>query len=504
MTTTANVGFEKELFKMADKLRNNMDAGEYKHIVLGLIFLKYISDKFNERYEKLVQEGDGFEEDKDEYIMDNIFWVPKESRWQVLRDNANSPEIGKLVDNALLQIEKENNSLKGVMDKRYAKPDLDKTKLGELITLITNVSAKYHDEKDLMGRVYEYFLNAFADITGGEFYTPTSVVKTIVEMIEPYKGRVYDPACGSGGMFIQSGKFIQEHSQNINNISIYGQESNPTTWRLCKMNLAIRGLDGNLGAHHADSFHNDLHKNLKADFAMANPPFNISDWGGERLKDDDRWQWGIPPVGNANYAWLSHILTHLGSRAGLGAVVLANGSLSSNTSNEGNIRRAMIEDDKVDAIVALPDKLFYSTGIPVCLWILSQNKSHENYRNRCGETLFIDARSLGEMVTKKHRELSEEEIKSIAGTYHAYKNKEENYKDIKGFCKSASLEEIQNHDYVLTPGRYVGIAQEKDDGIPFEEKMTKLSTQLKEQFEKSNILEKQIKENLKGLGYDIN
>ncbi|QKF83365.1 type I restriction-modification system subunit M [Halarcobacter ebronensis] len=504
MTTTANVGFEKELFKMADKLRNNMDAGEYKHIVLGLIFLKYISDKFNERYEKLVQEGDGFEEDKDEYIMDNIFWVPKESRWQVLRDNANSPEIGKLVDNALLQIEKENNSLKGVMDKRYAKPDLDKTKLGELITLITNVSAKYHDEKDLMGRVYEYFLNAFADITGGEFYTPTSVVKTIVEMIEPYKGRVYDPACGSGGMFIQSGKFIQEHSQNINNISIYGQESNPTTWRLCKMNLAIRGLDGNLGAHHADSFHNDLHKNLKADFAMANPPFNISDWGGERLKDDDRWQWGIPPVGNANYAWLSHILTHLGSRAGLGAVVLANGSLSSNTSNEGNIRRAMIEDDKVDAIVALPDKLFYSTGIPVCLWILSQNKSHEKHRDRTGETLFIDARNLGEMVTRKHRELSEKEIKSIADTYHAYKSKEGNYKDIKGFCKRASLEEIQKHDYVLIPGRYVGIAQEEDDGIPFEEKMTKLSTQLKEQFEKSNILEKQIKENLKGLGYEIN
>ena len=310
-------------------------------------------------------------------------------------------------------------------------------------------------------------------------------------------------ACGSGGMFIQSGKFVEEHSQSLLDISVYGQESNPTTWRLCKMNLAIRGIDGNLGTHHADTFHNDLHKNLKADFAMANPPFNISDWGGDRLKEDTRWGWGIPPVGNANYAWLSHILTHLGTRAGVGAVVLANGSLSSNTSNEGNIRRAMIEDDKVDAIVALPDRLFYSTGIPVCLWILAQNKAHENYRERKGETLFIDARNLGEMVTRKHRELSNEEIKSIADTYHSYRNKDAKYEDIKGFCKKANLEEIKKHDYVLTPGRYVGIAQEEDDGIPFEEKMTTLSKQLKEQFEKSNELETKIKENLKGLGYEL-
>jgi len=505
MTLTANVGFEKELFKMADKLRNNMDAGEYKHVVLGLIFLKYISDKFNTRYEELKAEGDGFEEDKDEYTMDNIFWVPQDSRWQELRDNARSPEIGKIVDTALLYIEKENASLKGVLDKRYAKPDLDKTKLGELIDLITKLSDDYHDEKDLMGRVYEYFLNEFADITGGEFYTPTSVVKTIVEMIEPYNGRVYDPACGSGGMFIQSGKFIEDHSQNIDNISIYGQESNPTTWRLCKMNLAIRGLDGNLGTHHADTFHDDQHKNLNADFAMANPPFNISDWGGDRLKEDSRWKWGIPPVGNANYAWLSHILTHLGSRAGIGGVVLANGSLSSNTSNEGNIRRSMIEDDKVDAIVALPDKLFYSTGIPVCLWILAQNKGHEKHRNRKGETLFIDARNLGTMVTRKHRELSSDEIQSIADTYHAYKNSDDTkaYEDIKGFCKKADLKEIQSHDYVLTPGRYVGIQDEEDDGIPFGEKMTTLSSELKEQFEKSNELESQIKENLKGLGFKV-
>jgi type I restriction enzyme M protein len=503
MTTTANVGFEKELFKMADKLRNNMDAGEYKHVVLGLIFLKYISDKFNTRYEELLKEGDGFEEDKDEYTMQNIFWVPKDSRWQILRDNARNSEIGKIVDTALLHIEKENDSLKGVLDKRYAKPDLDKTKLGELIDLISDLSAKYHHEKDLMGRVYEYFLNEFADITGGEFYTPTSVVKTIVEMIEPYSGRVYDPACGSGGMFIQSGKFIEEHAQSLLDISIYGQESNPTTWRLCKMNLAIRGLDGNLGSHHADTFHSDQHKNLKADFAMANPPFNISDWGGERLKEDSRWQWGIPPVGNANYAWLSHILTHLGSRAGFGGVVLANGSLSSNTSNEGNIRKAMIEDDKIDAIVALPDKLFYSTGIPVCLWILAQNKSHEKYRDRKNETLFIDARNLGTMVTRKHRELSVDEIKSIADTYHAYRNIDGKYEDIKGFCKKANLQEIKSHDFVLTPGRYVGIETEIDDGVSFEEKMTTLSQQLKEQFEKSNILEQQIKENLKGLGYEL-
>lgn len=503
MQNTANVGFEKELFKMADKLRNNMDAGEYKHIVLGLIFLKYISDKFNTRYEELKAEGDGFEEDKDEYTMDNIFWVPKDSRWQVLRDNARSPEIGKVVDTALLHIEKENSTLKGVLDKRYAKPDLDKTKLGELIDLISDISEKYHDEKDLMGRVYEYFLNEFADITGGEFYTPTSVVKTIVEMIEPYKGRVYDPACGSGGMFIQSGKFIDDHKQNINDISIYGQESNPTTWRLCKMNLAIRGLDGNLGTHHADTFHDDQHKNLNADFAMANPPFNISDWGGERVKEDTRWKWGIPPVGNANYAWLSHILTHLGSRAGIGGVVLANGSLSSNTSNEGNIRRAMIEDDKIDAIVALPDKLFYSTGIPVCLWIVAQNKSHDKYRNRKGETLFIDARNLGTMVTRKHRELSVEEIQSIADTYHGYRNVDGTYENIKGFCKKANHEEIKSHDFVLTPGRYVGIEAELDDGISFEEKMTTLSSELNIQFKKSNKLETQIKDNLKSLGFKV-
>lgn len=501
MSNSANVGFEKELFKMADKLRNNMDAGEYKHVVLGLVFLKYISDKFEKRYLELVAEGDGFEEDKDEYTLQNIFWVPKEARWGVIKDAALTPENGKMIDAALIAIEKENPSLKGVLDKRYAKPDLDKTKLGELINLISDVSVKYHDEKDLMGRIYEYFLNEFADITGGEFYTPSSVVRTIVEMIEPYGGRVYDPACGSGGMFIQSNKFIEEHSGNINDISVYGQESNPTTWRLCKMNLAIRGIDGNLGAHHADSFLNDLHTTLKADFVMANPPFNISDWGGEKLDSDIRWKFGKPPVGNANYAWLSHIVHHLSPHNGFGAVVLANGSLSSNTSGEGNIRRAMLEDDKVDAIVALPDKLFYSTGIPVCLWILAANKTNPKFRNRKGETLFIDARNMGEMVTRKHRELHDDEIALIAQTYHNYRNLGGSYEDEKGFCKRATLAEIAQHDYTLTPGRYVGIPDAEDDGIPFEEKMQMLNAELKSQFERSHELEVLIKDNLAGIGY---
>jgi len=506
MSNSANVGFEKELFKMADKLRNNMDAGEYKHVVLGLVFLKYISDKFDIRHRELLEEGDGFEEDKDEYTLKNIFWVPKESRWSYVKEFALTPENGKMIDTALIAIEKENAPLKGVLDKRYAKPDLDKTKLGELINLISDIAVKYHDEKDLMGRIYEYFLNEFADITGGEFYTPSSVVRTIVEMIEPYSGRVYDPACGSGGMFIQSNKFINEHSGNISDISVYGQESNPTTWRLCKMNLAIRGIEGNLGEHHADSFLNDQHKTLKADFVMANPPFNISDWGGEKLDGDVRWKFGKPPVGNANYAWLSHIANHLSPNNGVGAIVLANGSLSSNTSNEGKIRQAMLEADMVDAIVALPDKLFYSTGIPVCLWILSANKNNPKFRDRRGETLFIDAREMGEMVTRKHRQLSDTKdgvIAKIAQTFHNYRNLNAEYEDEKGFCKKGTLEDIKKHDYTLTPGRYVGIADEIDDGIPFEEKMKGFSEELKGQFELSHDLEKKIRDSLSGIGYGI-
>ena len=510
----AQIGFEEKLWQMADKMRNNMDPGEYKHVVLGLLFLKYISDKFEARYNELIEEGAGFEEDRDEYTAENIFWVPKEARWSNFQNNAKNPEIGKIIDDALISIEKENPKLKGVLDKRYAKPDLDKTRLGEIIDIFSDIKLIAEKEsedgeqitkEDILGRVYEYFLSKFADAEGkggGEFYTPSSVVKTLVEMIEPYKGRVYDPACGSGGMFVQSEKFILEHQGRINDISVYGQESNPTTWRLCRMNLAIRGIDGNLGAHHGDSFHNDLHKTLKADFVLANPPFNISDWGGERLDGDIRWKYGTPPVGNANYAWLQHMAHHL-SPNGVAGVVLANGSLSSNTSNEGVIRKNMLEDDLVDAVVALPGQLFYSTAIPVCLWILNRNKENPEHRSRKGEALFIDARKLGVMVSRKNKELTDEDIQKIADTYHSWRNKEGDYQDEAGFCKSATLEEIKGHDYILTPGRYVGIEEEEDDGIPFEEKMSELAEKLAEQFSRSKELEEEIKKNLGGLGYEL-
>lgn len=504
--SSANIGFEETLWKSADKLRGSMDSAEYKYVVLGLIFMKYISDKFETKYEELVEEGDGFEEDRDEYEAENIFWVPKEARWGYLKDNAKDPKIGQIIDDAMILIEKENPTLKGVLDKRYARPELDKRRLGELIDLISTIRLHKNGEKDLLGRVYEYFLGQFASSEGkggGEFYTPTSVVKTLVEMIEPYKGRIYDPACGSGGMFIQSEKFIEEHAGRIGDLSIYGQELNATTWKLCKMNLAIRGLDGNIGPHQADTFHDDLHKTLKADYVLANPPFNISDWGRNKLTEDVRWKYGVPPEGNANYAWLEHIVYHLAPN-GVAGVVLANGALSSNTSNEGVIRKNLVDAKLVDAIVALPEKLFYSTQIPVSLWILNRNKKdNPKFREREDEILFIDARNLGTMVDRRHRELSEEDIKKISDTYHNYRNLNGQYEDIKGFCKAAKLEEVREHEYVLTPGRYVGIKEQEDDGIPFEEKMKALTSELGELFEKSRRLEEEIKKNLGGIGFEF-
>lgn len=503
---TGNIGFEETLWKAADKLRGSMDASEYKHVVLGLIFLKYISDKFETKFDALVEEGAGFEEDRDEYEAENIFWVPKEARWSFIKDNAKDPKIGQLIDDAMILIEKENTSLKGVLDKRYARPEIDKRRLGELIDLISTIKLHQNGEKDLLGRVYEYFLGQFASVEGkggGEFYTPTSVVKTLVDMIEPYQGRVYDPCCGSGGMFVQSEKFVEDHQGRVENLSIYGQEMNSTTWKLCKMNLAIRGLDANLGPHHDDTFHHDLHKTLKADFILANPPFNISDWGGNQLTDDVRWKFGIPPAGNANYAWLQHMVYHLAPN-GVAGIVLANGSLSTNTSNEGEIRKNLLEEDMVDAIVALPDKLFYSTGIPVSLWILNRNKKdNPKYRSREHEILFIDARQLGEMIDRRHRELTEEDISKITETYHEWRNIDGEYEDIKGFCKSASIEDIREHEYVLTPGRYVGIEDIEDDGIPFDEKMESMTAELAELFAKSRKLEDEIRKNLGGIGYEF-
>lgn len=504
--STANIGFEETLWKAADKLRGSMSSYDYKDVVLGLMFLKYISDKFETRYNELVEEGYGFEEHIDEYTEHNIFWVPQISRWGYIRDNAKSNEIGQIIDDAMIEIEKENPTLVGVLDKRYARPELDKRRLGELVDLISTIKLHSKEEKDLLGRIYEYFLGQFASAegkNGGEFYTPASVVKTLVEMIEPYRGRIYDPACGSGGMFIQSEKFVEEHQGSLNDLSIYGQELNSTTWKLCRMNLVIRGLDGNIGPCQGDTFHNDMHKMLKADYVLANPPFNIKDWGGSSLVDDIRWKFGVPPEGNANYAWLQHIVHHLAPN-GVGGVVLANGSLSSNTSNEGEIRKNLIEADLVDAIVAMPGKLFYSTQIEVCLWILNRNKANNpKFRSRAKEILFIDARNLGEMVDRKHRELSSDDIKKIADTYHSYRNINGDYEDVKGFAKIAKLEEVKENDYILTPGRYVGIEDVEDDGVPFDEKMKQLTSELDELFKESRNLEDEIRKNLGGIGYEF-
>ncbi|MBI5629652.1 MAG: SAM-dependent DNA methyltransferase [Elusimicrobia bacterium] len=487
-----------------------MDAAEYKHVVLGLIFLKYISDAFEDLHARLSADKGSDPEDKDEYLAENVFWVPKEARWSFLQGRAKQPGIGKVLDDAMVAIERDNKVLKGVLPKDFGRPALDKQRLGELIDLVGTIGLGDRESrsKDVLGRVYEYFLSEFASAEGkkgGQFYTPRSVVQLLVEMLAPYKGRVYDPCCGSGGMFVQSEKFIEQHGGRVGDISVYGQESNHTTWRLAKMNLAIRGIDANLGPEHADSFHRDLHPDLKADFILANPPFNDSDWKGELVREDKRWQFGTPPAGNANYAWISHFIHHL-APGGLAGFVLANGSMSSNTSGEGDIRKAIIEADLVDCMAALPGQLFYSTQIPVCLWFLARDRKGGRLRDRRGEVLFIDARKLGFMIDRVHRELADADIKKIVGAYRSWRGDKDckaKYQDVPGFCKSAKLEEIRQHGHVLTPGRYVGAEAAEDDGEPFDQKMRRLTAQLREQFSESLKLERAIRENLKKVGYPL-
>lgn len=537
--TGANLGFEDKLWMAADKLRGTMDSAEYKHVVLGLIFLKYISDSFLEKYEALQAEEFADPEDRDEYLADNVFWVPTEARWSFLQGKAKDPKIGQLIDEAMTAIERDNKTLKGVLPKDYARPALDKSRLGELIDLIATIGLGDAEsrKKDILGRVYEYFLAKFAEKEGkggGEFYTPQCVVKLLVEMLEPYSGRVYDPCCGSGGMFVQAIKFVQAHSNGNGNgngvpngvkrdIAIYGQESNYTTFRLAKMNMAIRGIDAHI--EWADTFQNDKHKDLKADYIIANPPFNDEDWGFSKVKEDVRWAFGTPPAGgprkqkdgstinvdggNANYAWIQHFVHHL-SPGGTAGFVLANGSMSTNTSGEGEIRQKLIEADMVDCMIALPGQLFYTTQIPVCLWFMTRSKKADTkrgFRDRQGETLFIDARKMGSLIDRTHRELSsdgpESEIAEIARTYHAWRGeaKDGSYEDKPGFCKSATLEDIKSHHYVLTPGRYVGAEAVVDDGIPFEEKMAELSDTLYQQMRESIELDAVIRKNLEVLGY---
>ncbi|MDW7760677.1 MAG: class I SAM-dependent DNA methyltransferase [Acidobacteriota bacterium] len=521
-SSSATVGYEAELWKMADALRGSMDAAEYKHVVLGLLFLKYISDAFEEQHARLVAEqAEGADpEDPDEYRALSIFWVPPEARWAHLQSRARQPEIGRLVDDAMAGIERDNPALKGVLPKDYARPALDKVRLGRLIDLIGNIRVGDEDSRarDVLGRVYEYFLSLFASAEGkkgGEFYTPRCIVKLLVEMLEPYRGRVYDPCCGSSGMFVQSVEFIRAHATGNGNrraggrpegkagadISIYGQESNYTTWRLAKMNLAIRGIDGRIA--HGDTFHDDRHPDLKADFILANPPFNISDWGGDRLRDDKRWVYGVPPAGNANFAWVQHIIHRL-APGGTAGFVLANGSMSSNQSGEGEIRRKIVEADLVDCMIALPGQLFYSTQIPACLWFLARDRRNGKFRDRRGHVLFVDARKMGRMVDRTHRELTDEDIARIAKTYHAWRGESEagEYADVPGFCKSATLDEIRKHGHVLTPGRYVGAEAQKDDDEPFEEKMKRLTEQLCEQQAEAAKLDTAIAKNLKELGFD--
>ncbi|MEM7028192.1 MAG: class I SAM-dependent DNA methyltransferase [Chloroflexota bacterium] len=504
-----NQSLEKMLWQAADKLRKNIDAAEYKHIVLGLIFLKYISDAFTELYNKL-QAGEGeYEgadpEDPDEYRAENVFFVPSEARWPYLQARAKQPEIGNDIDTAMDIIERENPTLKGVLPKVYARPNLDKQGLGGLIDLIGTVAIGDAEarSKDVLGHVYEYFLGQFAlaeGRKGGQFYTPESIVKLLVEMLEPYEGRVFDPCCGSGGMFVQSEKFVENHQGRLDDISVYGQESNQTTWRLCKMNLAIRGIDSsNVRWNNEGSFLRDAHPDLKADFILANPPFNDSDWSGDLLREDGRWQYGPPPTGNANFAWVQHFIYHL-APSGRAGFVLSNGSLSSNTGSEGDIRQKLVEADLVDCIVMLPTQLFYNTGIPACLWFVSRYRNGNKNRDRHGEILFVDASELGYMVNRRNRAFEDEDISKVTETYHEWMKKDGQYEDVKGFCKSATLAEVKKHKYVLTPGRYVGIPDEDDDGVPFEEKMAALTAELSEQMQESVQLDAEIKEQLAKVG----
>jgi type I restriction enzyme M protein len=519
--STPSKTLEQTLWEAADKMRGNLEAGEYKHVVLGLVFLKYISDAFTERRAWLEQatadpdNGDYYVpnpdrraaivDDRNEYLADNVFWVPEQSRWAVLQDNAKQPDIGTRIDAAMDAIEAENPSLKGVLPKQYARAEIDKRLLGELIDLIGSIGFTQtdHGADDVLGRVYEYFLGQFASSEGkraGEYYTPRSVVRLLVEMLEPYHGRIYDPCCGSGGMFVQSAEFVAAHGGRRNDISVYGQEFTAATWRLAKMNLAIRGIEANLGDRADDSFHRDLHPDLRADFVIANPPFNVSDWYSDALRDDPRWRYGTPPPGNGNYAWIQHFIHHLAPN-GVAGFVLANGSLSSKTSGEGDIRRALVDADLVDCIVALPEKLFFNAGIPVCLWFISKNRASNGHRDRNGEVLFIDARKLGQMATRTLRVLTDDDITRIASTYHHWRNQhpEQAYEDVAGFCKAASVDEIATHDYVLTPGRYVGAADIEDAGEPIDQRLTRLRSQLLAEFEEAARLEEIIRQRLEGL-----
>lgn len=505
-TNTTNIGFEDQIWTAANILRGNMDASEYKNIVLGLIFLKYISDRFESKYLELKEEGEGWEEYKDSYTAENIFFVPPEARWQVISYAAHTAEIGKVIDNAMALIEKENSRLKNILPKGFARPELDKRRLGEVVDLFTNVKMKDKgDTRDILGRTYEYCLSKFAEQEGkkaGEFYTPSCVVKTIVEILKPISSsqrgtrgiRVYDPACGSGGMFVQSAKFVKAHAGNINEISVFGQESNPTTWKMAQMNLAIRGIEANLGRYNADTFFNDCFPTEKFDYIMANPPFNMSDWGGDKLRNDVRWKYGIPPAGNANFAWLQHMIFHMAPFGKIG-MVLANGSLSSQTSGEGDIRKNIVEADLVSCIVAMPPQLFYTTQIPVSLWFLSKNKKQK------GKTLFIDAREMGTMKSRKLRELSDDDIKKLGDTYEKYEAG--TLENEKGFCAVVDTAEIAKHDYILTPGRYVGIKEQEEDKEPFDEKMKRLTGELSELFEESHNLEAEIRKQLKSIGYEV-
>lgn len=491
----ANIGFEAQLFQAADKLRKNLEPSDYKHVALGLIFLRYISIAFEAKHAELLAEDASAAEDPDEYLADAIFWVPPEARWSHLQANAKQPSIGKLIDEAMQAIEEANPNLKGVLPKDYNRPALDKVMLGELIDLFSGVAMHEPGEnaKDLLGRVYEYFLSGFAGSEGkrgGEFYTPRYVVRLMVEMLEPYRGRVYDPCCGSGGMFVQSEKFVESHGGRIGDIAIYGQESNYTTWRLCKMNLAVAGIDADIRWNNEGSFHRDELQDLRFDYVLANPPFNVSDWGGERLKEDVRWTFGTPPAGNANFAWLQHIFSHLAPN-GTAGVVLANGSMSSMQSGEDAIRRAMVEADAVDCMIALPGQLFYSTQIPVCLWFLAKNKNPGGgWRDRRGEILFIDARKMGRMVDRVRREMTDEDIAKIAGIYRAWRGEPDaaDYEDISGFCKVATREEVREHYHVLTPGRYVGTAAPDDDDLPLEARFSTLRARLNQQMADSEHL----------------
>lgn len=498
--TNANIGFEKHLWDAACVLWGHIPAAEYRQVIIGLIFLRYVSSAFDKRYQELVAEGDGFEDDRDAYTMENVFFVPKEARWDTIAKAAHTPEIGSIIDNAMRAIESENKTLKDVLPKNYASPDLNKQVLGDVVDIFTNridMSDKKQSE-DLLGRTYEYCIAKFAEKegkSGGEFYTPSSIVKILVSILKPFDNcRVYDCCCGSGGMFVQSAKFIRAHSGNRGSISIYGQEANADTWKMAKMNMAIRGIDADLGPYQADTFTNDLHPTLKADFILANPPFNYSPWNQEKLLDDVRWKYGTPPAGNANYAWIQHMIHHLAPNGKIG-LVLANGALSSQNCGEGEIRQKIIEDDLIEGIISLPPKLFYSVSIPVTLWFISKNKKQK------GKTVFIDARKMGHMVDRKHRDFTEEDIQKFADTFEAFQNG--TLEDEKGFCSVATIQDIAKQDYVLTPGRYVGIEEQEDDGEQFDEKMTRLTSELSDMFERSHELEDEIRKKLGAIGYEI-